>query len=203
VLGKSKAERCEFSSGVPFVSEGTAPVFVKPKAEPQRRSRVELTKRSDHKECTMSIKARVVKSTAILCAALTASLAVSAGVPAVAGESTGTWKYYPQGVYGGYGNPYYGGGSPYYSNRQYYGGYRQPGYGYGYNRGYYGAPYYEDRGSDAGAAVAAGVVGLAAGAILGGALSQRSHRASCAQYRSYNPRTGTYVGRNGVRYACR
>jgi hypothetical protein len=183
---------------------------VKPKVEPQRRWQVEKPRRQERKECAMSIKDRVLKSTAILCAALTATLAVAASTPVAAGESTGTWKYYPNGVYGGYGAPAYGygGGSPYYSNRQYYGGGRPA---YGYNRGYYGGnpgyyggnPYYDNRGSDAGAAVAAGVIGLAAGAILGGALSQRSHGVSCANYRSYNPRTGTYVGRNGVRYSCR
>lgn len=157
----------------------------------------------------MQTQSRFFKTTATLCAAATAALMLASTQPAAAGESTGTWKYYPQGVYGGgygggYGRGY--GYNPYYSSRPVYGGGYGGGYGYGYGgRGYdgYERPYYHRR-SDPGAAVAAGVVGLAAGAILSGALSQRSHRtASCTQYRSYNPRTGTFVGRNGVRYACR
>jgi hypothetical protein len=170
-------------------------------------------------ESVMRIESRFFKSTAVLCAAATAALMVAGTQPASAGASTGTWRYYPGGVYGGgYGGGYrghhggygYGGyrgagyGGPGYGYNPYYSA--RPSYGYGYGSGYgygYEQPYYHHH-SDPGAAVAAGVMGLAAGAILGGALSQRSHHTvSCANYRSYNPRTGTFVGRNGVRYACR
>lgn len=151
----------------------------------------------------MRAQSRLFKSTAALCAAATAALMIAGTQPASAGASTGSWRYYPQGVYGGYGGGY--GHNPYYGSRPAYGrgyGYGYgggPGYGYGYER-----PYYRERRYDPGAAVAAGVVGLAAGAILSGALSQRGrHTVSCTQYRTYNPQTGTYVGRGGKRYACR
>jgi hypothetical protein len=79
--------------------------------------------------------------------------------------------------------------------------------------GYYG----KRRGS--GAALAAGAVGLAAGAILGGALANQAHTqpapppppgtvnpqvaAYCARtYRSYDPVSGTYLASNGLRYVC-
>lgn len=69
------------------------------------------------------------------------------------------------------------------------------------------APYRDD----AGAAVAAGVVGLAAGAILGSALSAQGAPARdsgwldyCAsKYRSFDPASGTYLGHDGRRHACR
>ena len=101
------------------------------------------------------------------------------------------------------GRGYYGGG------RGYYGG----GYGRGYGRGYGGVGY-----------------GLAAGALLGGALaypyyygggyySDRSYyndydtseiyengggdSSYCARrYRSYDPRSGTYLGNDGRRHPC-
>lgn len=78
------------------------------------------------------------------------------------------------------------------------GGWRHGGYGYnrgyGYRRGYYGN----------GAAV---VGGLAAGAIIGGAIASSQARASsegyCAQrYKSYDPASGTYLGYDGQRHAC-
>ena len=70
-----------------------------------------------------------------------------------------------------------------------------------------------------GAALAAGAVGLAAGAILGGALANQAHAqptpppapgtvnpqvaAYCARtYRSYDPVSGTYLASNGLRYVC-
>ena len=70
-----------------------------------------------------------------------------------------------------------------------------------------------------GAAFAAGALGLAAGAILGGTLANQAHAqptpspppgtvnpqvaAYCARtYRSYDPVTGTYLASNGLRYVC-
>ncbi|TGN84366.1 BA14K family protein [Bradyrhizobium yuanmingense] len=49
--------------------------------------------------------------------------------------------------------------------------------------------------------------GLAAGAIIGGAIANsqaQSNAASyCAQrYRSYDPASGTYLGRDGLRHPC-
>lgn len=67
--------------------------------------------------------------------------------------------------------------------------------GYGYRRGYGGT--------------AAGVgIGLAAGAIIGGAIAASAAQANqnaayCAQrYRSYDPRSGTYLNNDGNRYPC-
>jgi hypothetical protein len=168
-------------------------------------------------ELAMKTRSRFFRATAMMSAALTAGLLLSSAQPAFAGASTGSWRYYPNGVYGGgYGrhHGYYGARPAYgygarpaygYSSPYGYGSpYAQPYYGNGYSGNGYYEPYYRER-SDNGAAVAAGVMGLAAGAILGGALSQRSQTSgvSCTQYRSYNPRTGTFIGRNGVRYACR
>ncbi len=70
-------------------------------------------------------------------------------------------------------------------------------YGYrGYRRGY-------------GGGTAAGVgIGLAAGAIIGGAIAASAAQANqnaayCAQrYRSYDPRSGTYLSTDGNRYPC-
>jgi hypothetical protein len=80
-------------------------------------------------------------------------------------------------------------------------------------RGYYDRPYVyrRDRGN-----VAAGVAGLAAGAIIGGAIAQSQAAqaapgyvvqsdaaAYCAQrFRSYDPASGTYLGYDGVRRSC-
>ena len=95
-----------------------------------------------------------------------------------------------RGGYGGYGG--YGGG-----NR----GYRSYG-GYGYGRGYGG----RDRG---GYDVGGGVAALAAGAIIGGVLASQYQRgyggpqSYCARtYRSYDPRSGTYLGYDGLRHPC-
>ncbi|CAN5321825.1 hypothetical protein BH10PSE11_BH10PSE11_14020 [soil metagenome] len=67
--------------------------------------------------------------------------------------------------------------------------------GYGYRRGYGGT--------------AAGVgIGLAAGAIIGGAIAASSAQAQqnaayCSQrYRSYDPQSGTYLNNDGNRYPC-
>ena len=98
----------------------------------------------------------------------------------------------------------------YYGGRSYYGG--GPRYG---NRGYYGRPYAgryyrRDRGGNA---LAAGALGLATGAIIGGALAQQQAQptyvapnggsAYCVQrYRSYDPASGTYLGNDGLRHPC-
>jgi hypothetical protein len=80
---------------------------------------------------------------------------------------------------------------------------------------YYGRPYGYYR-RDRGNALAAGAVGLAAGAIIGGALAQQQAQAApvyaapnqsavayCAQrYRSYDPASGTYLGYDGLRHPC-
>lgn len=98
------------------------------------------------------------------------------------------------------GRPYYG--RPYYG-RPYYG------------RPYYGRPYGYYRRDNWGDAAAAGALGLAAGAIIGGAIAQQQQQAPvyaapnrsavgyCAQrYRSYDPASGTYLGRDGRRHPC-
>jgi len=82
---------------------------------------------------------------------------------------------------------------------------------YGYGRGY-------RRGPGVGAAVGAGVAGLAAGAILGGAIASSQAQAApvvvqggadpeavaaCARrFRSYDARSGTYLGNDGARHPC-
>jgi len=98
---------------------------------------------------------------------------------------------------------YYAGPPRYYGNR-YYG-----------NR-YYGGPYgYYRRGR--GNAAAAGIAGLAAGALIGGAIASQQAQAAaptyvvpdqnaaayCAQrYRSYDPASGTFLGYDGARHPC-
>jgi hypothetical protein len=84
-----------------------------------------------------------------------------------------------------------------------------------YGRPYYGRPYYRGGGN----AVAAGVAGLAAGALIGGAIASQAQAqptappppgtvspsvaAYCARkYRSYDPTTGTFLANNGMRYVC-
>ena len=55
-----------------------------------------------------------------------------------------------------------------------------------------------------GGAVAAGVIGgLLLGAIIANKAQRNQSANYCAQrYRSYDPRSGTFVGRDGNRYAC-
>lgn len=90
--------------------------------------------------------------------------------------------------------------------------YRGPRY---VERRYYGRPYYGRRYGyyrrDRGNALAAGALGLATGAIIGGAIAQSQAQAApvyqgntyCAQrYRSYDPASGTYVGYDGRRRPC-
>jgi hypothetical protein len=61
---------------------------------------------------------------------------------------------------------------------------------------------------DFGDAAAAGIFGLAAGALVGSALSQGGsyggdyHAACSRKYRSYDPATGTYMGYDGYRHPC-
>jgi hypothetical protein len=80
-------------------------------------------------------------------------------------------------------------------------------------RRYYGRPYYGRRYGyyrrDRGNALAAGALGLATGAIIGGAIAQSQAapvyrgNAYCAQrYRSYDPASGTYLGYDGLRHPC-
>lgn len=78
-----------------------------------------------------------------------------------------------------------------------------------------------DRHHDRGGNVGAGIAGFAAGAILGGALASQPHyygpryrayyprrsynravRWCMERYRSYDPRSGTYLGYDGRRHPC-
>jgi hypothetical protein len=93
-------------------------------------------------------------------------------------------------------------------------GYRGPGYR---GRPAYGRPYYGRRGyyrRDYGGAAAAGALGLATGAIIGGAIAQQQRQpvyvapnqgsvAYCSQrFKSYDPGSGTYLGYDGLRHPC-
>lgn len=91
-----------------------------------------------------------------------------------------------------------------------YRGYRPP------PRAYYGHRHYYR--NDGGSALAAGAVGLAAGALIGSAIAGSQAQAApppppgtvdpqvaayCARkYRSYDPATGTFLATNGMRYVC-
>lgn len=71
-------------------------------------------------------------------------------------------------------------------------------------RGYRGG--YDRDDGDAGAAVAAGIIGLAIGAMAAGASrgGGGSHVRWCMnRYRSYDPDTDTYIGRDGRAHRCR
>ena len=96
-------------------------------------------------------------------------------------------------------------GESYTQYRRYYGGPR-----------YYHGPRYYRRGGNGGA-VAAGVLGLAAGALVAGAIANQAQAAPppppgtvdpqlaayCARkYRSYDPGSGTFLAGNGMRYVC-
>ncbi|MCX5497014.1 BA14K family protein [Kaistia dalseonensis] len=100
----------------------------------------------------------------------------------------------PNGWNGG-GPRYHNGGPRYYGHGRYYG----PRRGYTYRNGYY-------YNNNTGAAVAAGVIGLAAGAMIAGAANQDRYNNNvsyCSQrYRSYNPNTGTYTGYDGRQHPC-
>jgi BA14K-like protein len=111
-----------------------------------------------------------------------------------------------------------GGTAAYAQYRRYYGGPRHGYYGrpYGYGRGYYGRPYGYYYGHNSGNAAAAGVAGLAAGALIGGAIASQQAQAAPAygvadpnavaycsrRYRSYDPATGTFLGNDGLRHPC-
>jgi hypothetical protein len=83
-----------------------------------------------------------------------------------------------------------------------------------YVRPYYGRPHYYRR--DNGAGVAAGVAGLAAGALIAGAIASQAATpppppatvdpqlaAYCARrFRSFDPVTGTYLAHTGQRIVC-
>lgn len=89
-----------------------------------------------------------------------------------------------------------------------------PGGGPGYhrppppNRGYYrsGPRWHRDYDDDgAGAAAAAGIIGLAVGAMVAGQAARGDgHVARCLnRYRSYDPDTDTYRGYDGRLHRCR
>jgi hypothetical protein len=69
------------------------------------------------------------------------------------------------------------------------------------------------RGYNTGAAVAAGIIGLGVGAAIasqpryydeGPVYRDRDYDAYCfSKYKSYDPRTGTYLGYDGYRHPCR
>ncbi|WAP67591.1 BA14K family protein [Jiella pelagia] len=91
-----------------------------------------------------------------------------------------------------------------------------------WNRGHHRGRYYGRRHHNNGAAVGAGIAGLAIGAIVGGALANDrnydrpvplyrvrpgggygNHVARCeARYRSYDARSDTFLGYDGHRHRC-
>lgn len=78
------------------------------------------------------------------------------------------------------------------------------GYGYGHRDRYYRHGYYGHRHHGNGAAV---IGGLAAGAIIGGAIAAGQARSNndayCSQrFRTYDPASGTYIAKGGVRRSC-
>ncbi len=107
-------------------------------------------------------------------------------------QSTGNldWRRNQGGPGPQYGNRHYGGAPRHYNGGpRYYGG---------------GPRYYRHGGDDGGAAVAAGIIGLAAGAMIAGAASGNGHVARCSRtYRSYDPRSDTFVDRYGNTRRCR
>lgn len=92
--------------------------------------------------------------------------------------------------------------------------------GGGFHGGYYRGGGYGGGGYGYGYGAAAGVAALATGALIGGAIASQDQGyypaygdaapayggdavAYCQRtYRSYNPATGSYLGYDGVRYAC-
>lgn len=76
-----------------------------------------------------------------------------------------------------------------------------------YRRGYHG-PHRYHGGHHRHGSGAAVLGGLAAGAIIGGAIASSQARANeaaayCAQrFRSYDPASGTYLGNDGYRHPC-
>jgi len=130
------------------------------------------------------------KSYAVLVAALAAVFALMTAVPAEAGR--------------GYGKGWKGGGGRYIQNN-----------------------YYGRRGGNNSNALAAGLIGLGVGAVIGSALTPKQVYVSPARpayrpagyrpepwtedwyaycssrYRSFNPRSGTYLGYDGYEHFCR
>lgn len=74
------------------------------------------------------------------------------------------------------------------------------------HHGYYGHRHHHRRGPSAGAVIG----GLAAGAVIGGIIAgsqaqaaQNNAIAYCSQrFRSYDPASGTYLGKDGYRRSC-
>jgi hypothetical protein len=69
-------------------------------------------------------------------------------------------------------------------------------YHHHHHGGYWGGP---------GPAIGAGILGFAAGAAIAGAAesNHRDHVDACfSAYRSYDPRTDTYLGYDGYRHRC-
>lgn len=137
----------------------------------------------------------------LIAGGLTAAIVATSGllVPGIAQAQSADGSYQvaqnwdrPNGWRGG---PHYNGNRGYYGRPNYYG----PRRGYTYRNGYY-------YNNNTGAAVAAGVIGLAAGAMIAGAANQNRYDNNvsyCSQrYRSYNPNTGTYTGYDGYQHPC-
>lgn len=73
----------------------------------------------------------------------------------------------------------------------------------GYGPRYHGQRRYDRRGANWGAVAAGSIIGLAAGAAIGGSARNNDAVAYCQQrFRSYDVRTGTYLGYDGRRHAC-
>jgi hypothetical protein len=138
--------------------------------------------------------------------ALAAAVLASATMLAPSAAQAGPWGYGPPAYYQPYsgttshdGAVYPGGYAPAYY------GHPQPVYGYGYGGGYdpaygypaygYGYPVYRKRRSNAGAALAAGLIGgMALGAIIAG--SQRGYARSCVvSRRALSPSGRPYLRR--------
>jgi hypothetical protein len=83
-------------------------------------------------------------------------------------------------------------------------GYYYGPYGYGYGGGYYGPDYAYGPGYTYGPAYDDSYAYDDSGYAEGGVAVASGNGASyCAQrYRSYNPRTGTYLGYDGLRHSC-
>ncbi|BCP54310.1 hypothetical protein K32_29270 [Kaistia sp. 32K] len=81
--------------------------------------------------------------------------------------------------------------------------------GGGWNGGGY---YYHDNNNWAGAAAAAGIIGLATGAIIANSANQQRYYSGgyggdyisycSSRYRSFNPNTGTFTGYDGYQHRC-
>jgi hypothetical protein len=63
--------------------------------------------------------------------------------------------------------------------------------------------HYRHHHSNGGAVAAGAIIGLAAGAIAANAAAGNNAVAYCSQrFRSYDPRSGTYLGYDGYRHPC-